>query len=570
MTAFLGALVDPTHVPVLLLIGLAVFAGTAGARLFQWLKIPQVVGYIVIGLLVGRSGLHILDTETIDALLPFNFFALGVIGFMIGGELHLDVFKKYGRQFFAIMFAEGIGSFLMVSALVGGTMYAITRDGATSFAFGLLLGAISAATAPAATVDVLREYKTRGPLTTTVFAIVALDDARALALYAVVVSVAAIATGNGSSSLVHSLGSAAWQLIGAAGLGLVVALVLNYVLRWAREHDKTLTFTVGALALVIGLALALGVDLILSAMVLGMTLANLAPRRTRETFQIVERFAPPIYTLFFVIVGARLSLTGTPLWMWVLALVYVIGRTSGKMLGARLGARWSGAAESVRKYLGFTLFSQAGVAIGLAILASVTFQGEMGQAVITVVTVTTFLVQIVGPPSVKFAVKRAGEVGLNVTEDDLARSYRVADVVNRSSPTFSEGTTIAEILRTIAQTDALSYPVTDAQGKLSGVITVQQLKSSFAGDRLPNILVAYDLMEPSPDTITEDKPLSEAIARMTEQDLDFLPVLDAETGSRLAGMLEPRAVTRVLSREALRRRRLADAAHEQSAVRHPV
>ena len=547
---------SPTHLPILLVIGLAIFFGAIGAKVFQRLRIPQVVGYIAIGLLLGRSVIGFIDERTIEELSPFSFFALGVIGFMIGGELHRDVFKRYGKQFFVILFSEGLGAFFLVSVFVSVAAILVGQSISTAIALGIVLGAISSATAPAATVDVLWEYKTRGMLTTTVFAIVALDDGLALVLYSISSSIAGRIIGHGGQFAQSILG-ACYELLGAAALGAVSGLLLNFILRRIRDPDKSLALIIGVMAFLIGAARVVKVDVILAAMTLGVVLSNLAPRRSRESFEIVEQFAQPIYVLFFVIVGARLYIGGMQWWLWVLAVVYVIGRTAGKMLGANLGARFSGATESVRKYLGLCLFSQAGVAIGLSILASMSFSPKIGGAIIMIVTATTLLVQIIGPPCVKLAVKKAGEIGLDVTEEDLMRSYKVRDVVNRTTPTFHEDSRLGDILRTIAQTDAMSYPVIDAGGKLVGIITIEELKRSFVDDEMTNWLLAYDLMRPVPDVIEQDAPLIEAITRMREQNLSYIPVVESRDNPRLVGMLELSAVERYLSGEVIRRRQLA-------------
>ncbi|HUT56600.1 MAG TPA: cation:proton antiporter [Phycisphaerae bacterium] len=558
MTGWLAASQQAPHLPILLVIGLAVVFGTVGARLFQKLRIPQVVGYIVIGIAVGRSGLGFIDEQTIGKLLPFNFFALGVIGFMIGGELHLEVFRKHGRKLIVILLAEGIGAFLCVGALVFAAAMLLTGDVRMSLALGLVLGAISSATAPAATVDVLWEYKTLGVLTTTVFALVALDDGLALALYGVASSVAETLTGAraGEGTLRLLLG-AAYELVGAMALGAAAGFVLNLVLRWTRDRARALPFVIGSLALVIGLAMVLKVDLILATMGLGAVLTNLAPRRSNPAFQLIEGIAPPIYVLFFVVVGARLYVAEMAFWMWVLAGAYVVGRTAGKMVGAHLGARWSGAAESVRRYLGLCLFSQAGVAVGLAILASDRFGPEMGTAIITIVTATTFLVQVLGPPCVKLAVQRAGEVGLNVTEEDLLESHRVADMVDRATPVFRQDTPLGHILKTMAETSALTYPVLDADGRLIGLISIQELRRSMVAEQLATFLLAFDLMQPVVDSTTEGARLGEAVTKMREQDLDSLPVVASADDPRFVGMLELRAVGRALSREIIAKRQRA-------------
>jgi len=183
------------HLNIILLMGVAIFFGTAGAKIFQKFHIPQVVGYVVIGLIIGESGLNLIGRDTVEALASLNMFALGIIGFMIGGELRAEVFKKYGRQFFIILCSEGIAAFLLVAVFSGLMSWYFTRDIHTSIAMAIVLGAIASATAPAATVNVLWEYKTRGPLTSTVLAIVALDDGLALLLYRVASSIAAAMMG---------------------------------------------------------------------------------------------------------------------------------------------------------------------------------------------------------------------------------------------------------------------------------------------------------------------------------------------------------------------------------------
>ena len=168
-----------------LLLGIIMFFGALGGRIFQKLKIPQVVGYIVIGILIGSSGFQILKIETIIALNPVNTIALSLIGFLIGAELKIDVIKKYGKQFVGILIGESVTPFFVVGFFVTLVAYIFMKDFKTAISFGLILGAICSATAPAATTDVLKEFRTRGPLTTTTLGIVAMDDAVALILYAI-------------------------------------------------------------------------------------------------------------------------------------------------------------------------------------------------------------------------------------------------------------------------------------------------------------------------------------------------------------------------------------------------
>ncbi|MFH0964228.1 MAG: cation:proton antiporter [Planctomycetota bacterium] len=549
----LGALpIHPLHPNLLLLLGIAIFGGTVGARVFKRLRIPQVVGYIVIGVLLGDSGIGLFHQDVVESMRPFNYFALGIIGFMIGGELRREVFQKYGKQFFVILMSEGLGAFLFVGGLTTLVAWLVGGDFRSALALGVVLGAISSATAPAATVDVLWEYKSGGPLTTTVLAIVALDDGLALLLFAAAASVSTALLGQGDAGLASSFLKPAYQVIGAAVLGTLAGVMLNYVLRRLKDSANSLAFTIGTVIAVIGLTMMLEVDMILSAMCLGATVANLAPRRSRNAFELVGSFSAPLYVLFFTLVGARLSISNMSLWTGGLALAYVIGRTGGKMLGAWLGALWASAAASVRRYLGLCLFSQAGVAIGLSILAAHNLPADMAQTVLIVITGTTLLVQIIGPPCVKLAIQNAGEVGMNVTEEDLIREHTVGDVMEKNPVTLSEETPLPEVFRTFSAHDFLAYPVVGADQKLVGLISFQELKGTLAYGELQPLLVAHDIADRPVATTTPETPLQEALDQMKEMRLEHIAVL-SEPGGKLVGFLDRALVMRAITSELVRR-----------------
>ncbi|HKL21672.1 MAG TPA: cation:proton antiporter, partial [Tichowtungia sp.] len=193
---------------LLTIIGLCIFLGVIGAWLFQKLRIPQVVGYIVIGVLIGQSGFQLVDQADILALRPFNLFALGLIGFLVGGELHGSIFKKYGKQFTAILLGEGLAAFLLVGISCTLIVQMICHDWIVSLAAGTVFGAIASATDPASTIDVLWEYRTAGVLSTAIVAIVALDDALAMTLYGIGTSTAQMLT-SGEGSITAELGQVA-------------------------------------------------------------------------------------------------------------------------------------------------------------------------------------------------------------------------------------------------------------------------------------------------------------------------------------------------------------------------
>ena len=554
------------HLNLILVLGIAVFGGTIGAKLFQRLRIPQVVGYIVIGVILGGSALNVIGARVAETLSPFNIFALGIIGFMIGGELKYDIFKQYGKQFVIILLSEGLFAFVVVGLATTLTSYLFTGNVNRSLALGLLLGAISSATAPAATVDVLWEYKTRGILTRTILAIVALDDGLALLLYGFATSFAGAMLGEGHSNWLLNLAVPLWEIFGAIALGIATGFVLVMIFRYVQETDKLLTFTIASVTLTIGLSIILRVESILAAMVLGATLVNFRPRRSRDAFELIETFSPPIYVLFFVLVGARLKLTGVPFWIIVLAVVYVVGRSTGKIAGSWFGGLISKAPASVRRYLGICLFSQAGVAVGLSLLASQRFSDSMGEAIILIVTMTTFLVQIIGPILVKTGVSKAGEVGMNITEDDLIRIHSVREVMDKDPPVVSAGMGLEQVIDHVSKTDSLHYPVVADEGRLIGAITLHGIRNTFATQELNDWLVALDIMEPVIAKITPQMPLAEAFEKAKRYDLDYLPVVTSDEDDTLAGLLDCPAVRRVLSAEVLARQEKADSMHSVPVV----
>jgi len=392
---------------ILLLLGATLIVGLSAGRLFEKIGIPQVVGYIIAGVVLGDSLTHLIPRALLDDLSALTQLALAFIGFMVGSELKHSVFKKYGRQFLVILLSEGLLAMAFVSILI------IWWTG--NIALGILLGALCSATAPAATVDVLWEYHSRGPLTSTILAIVALDDGLALILYGFAFAIANVLIGGESLSLQEMIVQPSIEILGSILLGAIFGLLLDRASAlFTSDHDK-LVVVVGTVLMASGIAVSLKLSLILVSMVMGVCLTNIHPDRNQSTFDIVQAFVPPIYIIFFIFVGARLQLDLLAK-MGLIGALYVVGRTAGKWIGAYLGARFSKSPLVVQKYLGLALFSQAGVAIGLALDIYQHFSKfgasgiQLGNTVINVIAATTLIVQIIGPPSVKLAIRLAGEI----------------------------------------------------------------------------------------------------------------------------------------------------------------
>ena len=528
---------------ILLVLGICAFLGMLGASIFQKIKVPQVVGYIVIGLVIGETGLGIVDSGHIESLQSLVYFSLGMIGLLVGGELKLSEFKKYGKQFTSILLGEGLTAFFIVGSVSGLVFYKLTGSVTIASAAGVVLGAIASATDPASTISVLWEYRSKGILTTALIAVVALDDALAMTLYSIGKSVATIIAG-GSVSIAHELAAVSIELGGALITGAIAGFVLNFMLRSIPEKERALAFSVCTLFLVVGLSVSLDMDVILSSMTMGFVITNLAPKRSESLFSMARGMSIPIYVLFFVLVGARLNMRIIPPWIWGVAALYVIGRSGGKFLGTWLGARHSKADRVIQQYCGMGLFAQGGVAIGLSVVAGHSLQGiqindtmNLGEAIVAIVTSTTLIVQVIGPPMTKLAIKLSGEIGRNITADDIALKYKVKDSMDADAHFIREGDTLDTVVHTFAESGMSMHPVVDRDGNLAGVISFEALREALPDRDSWQWLLASDVLSQPRETVQPDTPLQEALHIMTSTNSEVLLVADSDSG-KSEGIIE--------------------------------
>jgi len=534
------------------LLGFILFLGSLAGLIFKKFKIPQVVGYIVMGILIGQSGVHLISEQVLSTLEPISSFALSLIGFLIGSELKTSVIKKYGKQFVGILLFESILPFISVSVLVSAISFFVTRELNTSVALGLLLGAISSATAPAATTDVLSENRTKGPLTTMLLGIVAMDDAVALVLFAIASTFAGGLVGESTGSFGAQMLSIAYSIGVSCILGSLLGFLLSRIIRYVGNDDgRTLAFSLGGVMLLTGICAYLKLNTILAAMAMGFFIVNFARVNATELFAIVDRFTPPIYVLFFVLVGAKLNIWIVSPLFAIIAVVYVAARTIGKSIGSSLGARLTHAPENVRKYMKWCLLSQAGVAIGLSISSGQLFPRTLGPTVILVITATTFIVQLVGPVCVKHGVIMAGECGLDITEEDILRQSVAADVIEgqRLPEVLTDAAPFNRVIDCFGKQTALGCPVCDAGKRLVGVITIENLKDALILGEVADSLLACDLVSPSPVSCTPETPLRDVKDLFRKKGIETIPVLTDE--GNVMGIIEERSIEKYFHRKIL-------------------
>jgi Kef-type K+ transport system membrane component KefB len=421
---------------ILSLIGLIIILAFLTSKGMQRIGVPQVVGFILVGVLLGSSFLNVVPLPLVGELGFVSEIALALIGFDIGSHLHFTDLRRLGRTILAVLMCEGLGSFLLVASGV----YLLTR----SLPMALIFGALASATAPAATVDVLAEYRAEGPMTTTLLAVVGLDDALALLLFTFAATIAESAlTGAEGFTAAPILSLSLKEIGGALLLGLLLGLPLQEMLNRLEHEHAVYGFVVGAVIFVAGLANSVGVSLILALMTMGVVVANVRGDNSDYVRRVVERLGPLIYMLFFALVGARMQVRLLPA-MGLLGICYLLLRSAGKLGGAWLGGWLGHAQQRVRNYLGLGLLSQAGVAIGLSLSIAHRFEQygaagvELGTTAINVITATTFVVQVIGPVSLKFAIARAGEMGKAVPLEEGPKPMRRPESTIALQPSASK------------------------------------------------------------------------------------------------------------------------------------
>jgi len=401
-----------------LVIGMALFLGRFAGKATSRARAPMVVGYLLAGVVLGKSLLNVIDDHALELLEPVASLGLGIVAFMIGTELSSHLIRRMGTKLIVIMLAESLMAFLAVFALVWVLSGWLLPAAGMALASALIFGAMAPASAPAGTVAVIQEYRAKGPLTSLLLGIVGLDDGFAILIYAFAAAGAKVLLTADEVTFASAVVRPSVEILGGLAVGCAVGLALSALLRRSRRGDDVLIYSVGAILLATGLANVLGLSLILANLAVGTVLANTSKRETERAYDAVGGVTGPIYVLFFVIAGAHLDIALIA-GLSLLGPVYIIGRSLGLIGGAYVGGALSGADRLTRRYLGLGILSQAGVAIGLALTVAHEFAepaygalgAELAKLTINTIAATTIIFEIVGPITTKIALTRAGEIG---------------------------------------------------------------------------------------------------------------------------------------------------------------
>lgn len=383
----------------LLSLAIILLTGLIFEKIIRLFKLPNVTGYLIGGLLIGPSVLNLVTEGQLGSLSFVSSIALGFIAFSIGGEFKMSYFKRVGLTPIIIAIFES----LMAVFMVTGTLILFGFDKA----FSIVLGAIAAATAPAATIMVIKQYKAKGSLTETLLSVVALDDAVALIAFGVAVAISQMINNPSGANLLSQIASPVIEILMSLVIGGILGFLLVLPVRFYKDDASRQSLIYIFIFIALYIASKGGYSDLLTIMAMGAVFTNLS-NESLKLMRIADVMTPPIFMAFFVISGADLKLSILPS-IGLVGIIYVVIRSVGKVLGASIGAILSKSDANIRKYLGFALLPQAGVAIGLTVVAK-TVVPQYAETIRAVILCGTLIYELIGPAVSKWALTKAGDI----------------------------------------------------------------------------------------------------------------------------------------------------------------
>ncbi len=412
---------------IILDLGLILVFGVLGSFILKKYGVPEILGFLLVGLVVNILFSANYSPTLLGLLNPIVVITLGFVGFHIGSEIDWQTVRTMSRKVFIILLFEALGTFILVTFVV----FVFTQQ----FPLALVLGALSSATAPAGTAYVFLECDAKGPLTATVMFVLALDDVISIILADLAIDFASLYYLAVPMDLISLFLPVVIDVCGSVALGLCAGVFSSFLLNRVQRHGELLVLIIGSVLACIGIAAVFNLSLILPTMIFGVTIASLVhtPEPPHQLFEETYTVVSPIVAAFFILIGLNLDLTSL-VQIGVLGILYLVGRLVAKTIGATLGSYVARSESVITKYLGPCLYSQAGVALGLAVVISEHFvhlstqitdpalASEValtGALILNTITATTIIFQIIGPITIKWALSRSGEISGKVKGLDL-------------------------------------------------------------------------------------------------------------------------------------------------------
>ena len=407
---------------ILISIAVAMVAGLLMTRIINIFKMPDVTAYLIAGILIGPfflgrlgvPGLGFMSYDDVDQLGMLSNLALGFIAFAIGSEFMLPKLKTIGRQAVVIAIVQAVMAMIFVAAALCAAHFLFPDK--LSLPAAIVLGAVASATAPAATLMVVRQYKAKGLVTDILLPVVALDDAVGLVCFSVAFGIARAIQG-GEADLIGIVVNPLLEILCSLVLGSILGWLLTQVEKIYHSNRNRMILIISAVTLTVALSMmeirlgpvTIGFSSLLVCMMLGTVFCNLCPM-AEDLMEREDRWTAPLYCLFFVLSGAALKLdVFADLIMVAIGMIYIIFRCLGKYYGSRWSAKAVGCDERIVKYLGITLFPQAGVALGMSMTAAEQLGGD-GSVIRSITLFSVLIYELVGPTLTKIALTKSGDI----------------------------------------------------------------------------------------------------------------------------------------------------------------
>jgi len=396
-------------VEVLIKLGIILIVGFIGGKLAKLAKLPSVSGYLLAGLLLGPTLFKLVTPTDVDNFSILSEIALSIIAFSIGSEFVMRDMLKVGKKIFWITLLEVIGAIGVVFFV----MFVLFKQ---PFAFSIVIASMSAATAPAATLMVIRQYRAYGPLTKTILPVVALDDVLGIVAFGIALAVAKLTVSAEPVKVADMFLKPLIEVGGSFILGFILGVILSLVSKKAENRDDHQILSIAAIGVATGISKWLGFSPLLTNIVLGTVVVNMV-RKSHRVFGSVNDFASPFFVIFFTVAGASLDLAILKT-VGLVGLAYILARAGGKFLGSYVGAVVTKSEKTVQKYLGFAMLPQGGISIGLSVLVRQQLP-EYAMAITTIIMFSVLIYETTGPIFAKFAIKKAGEIDGALKQEPL-------------------------------------------------------------------------------------------------------------------------------------------------------
>jgi Kef-type K+ transport system membrane component KefB/predicted transcriptional regulator len=556
---------------IIFALGVAYLAALFVARFIIKLRVPRVTGYLLVGILLGPSFSHILmvpsiiDADSLKTLRIVSEVSLALIMFTIGTQFRGEHFRKRGKRIFTLSCFEIGTTVLLVGLAIFAGNYFLFKSFRqveigllmSSLQFAVFIAIIAVATAPAATLLVIREYNSAGPVTDIVLALVGLNN-----------FISILAFNVASYFLLHHQGTATQfmtHLLAPLVFGAAIGFFISF---WAQEleSDSELQLLLlGGITGYVGIALLFHIDLFLGCFAAGIVLTNASPKADK-LMNVLQRIDYPLYVIFFIVAGASLHLQEFA-HLGYLGATYIAMRTLGKFVGNWLGAKFGGFGDIEKKYIGFAMLAQAGVAIGLSQALAKSWAAG-GETVQTLILGSVVVFEIIGPISVRYGLVHAGEVPVlnllakRATENAFEGLHHILEhfraaagiplghklnspadilvkhVMRKNVETIHENTPFNDLLQHIAHSRYDRFPITDENNHFVGLIDYADIRDVIFDASLTHLVLAKDIMKPKSITLTPEQTLGEVLSIFRQySNITFLPVLEGEGSGKLVGII---------------------------------